>query len=243
MSKTEKIVLITTDEWKWGQTNTVSALGTIEIDKEGKIYVEPHLASQAQALVDKNINFYFEGQIPEKKITVVDGVKKDEPEEEQFSAKAVMAFQKLQRELEELKKENQLLEEKNEQLHNSLEEYSTEFERLEQVIESLKNPDEDTLEPQVENEDDLSKKKESDDLEKQVDESEVLDEEKDMTPITKTREFLPEYTTEQSEFIDMINAKTVPELRKTYCSQFPKKEWEDLKGSEVRRYLIRKIIK
>ena len=56
--QTDKLIIITTDEYKRGQTNTVPFLGTIDIDHEGKTYLDPSRLKDAEALEGRNINFF-----------------------------------------------------------------------------------------------------------------------------------------------------------------------------------------
>lgn len=56
------IVLKTTDEYKFGQTNIVSHLGEIKIGEDGLIHIPDDRAEEAKLLVDRGINFFFHGE-------------------------------------------------------------------------------------------------------------------------------------------------------------------------------------
>jgi len=250
--QTDKLIVITTDEYKRGQTNTVPFLGTIDIDHEGKTYLDPSLLEKAQALEGRNINFfvYKEGtdyspkKVEVKRKTVVQDIQKI-PEEhleklvnhpdiiKYFTDLYASKFIELQDQVENFKDEK-------EQYIQFTQELQREIEKKDLEISFLKEKSEgDQIKPQVQEDEDLSKKKtEGDPIKPQTEESEIL----------SVDQFLKDkveagYTAEQQKMVNVINSKSVEDLRKKFCSVYPLKEWKDLKGKQVKDYLIGKLKK
>jgi hypothetical protein len=256
--QTDKLIIITTDEYKRGQTNTVPFLGTIDIDHEGKTYLDPSRLKDAEALEGRNINFfvYKEGvdyspKKPEVKKKAVLEIQKI-PEEHleklvnhpdiinYFTEAYASKFITLQEQVESLKDEKEQYIQFTQELQLEIEKKDNEIEELNKVL-SLENfeDDSDLIKPQTEQEDDLSKKKiEVDPIKPQTQESEILSVDQFLKDKVEAK-----YTVEQKKMIDVINSKSVEDLRKKFCSVYPLKEWKDLKGKQVKDYLIKKLQK